>query len=134
MSIELTLTDALEDVGEEDDLSDHLEGSHGSEEVEVNVELRFTRYISKQKILDYVKYDLPVTYEWSEDGETSDDKKNGIEEVRIREEVDHQPSHADGEVVGSMVAEPLSIKVHPKFMHVGEVVRISIVAESGESE
>ena len=132
LSIEVALADALEGAGEDDALNDHLEGSEGGEEGEVEVVVEIVPRALAE--VEGVSDGLPHGKEWSEDGETGGGSEHGIDEIRVREEAGHQPSHANGEVVGSMVAEPFSIKVHPKFMHVVEVVRISIVAESGESE
>ena len=87
LSLKLTLADALEDVGEEDALSDHLEGRQGGEEGEVEVEFKLIP--NAIAAIENISHDLPVLHEWSEDGDASYGLEHGVEEVSIREEAEH---------------------------------------------
>ena len=114
LSIEVALADALEGAGEDDALNDHLEGSEGGEEGEVEVVVEIVpRGLAG---VEGVSDGLPHGKEWSEDGETGGGSEHGIDEIRVREEAGHQPSHANGEIVCDVGIEPGEVRKSPDIV------------------
>ena len=79
LSLEVALADALEGLGEEDALNDHLESSQGGEEGEVEVVVEIVPFTLAG--VEGVGDSLPHGEEWSEDGETGGGSEHGIDEI-----------------------------------------------------
>ena len=114
LSLEVALADALEGLWEDDALNDHLEGSEGGEEGEVEVVVEIVPFTLAG--VEGVSDSLPHGEEWSEDGETGGGSEHGIDEISVREEAGHQPSHTNGEIVLDVGIEPCEVGVSPDIV------------------